>query len=312
MAIGLVAEPGEHRQHLKATPLIGGVGIFFSFVIVSFLFDFYLPLSCYAAFSMMVILGVADDYLDIPFWFRFIVQISASYLLVVDGLLLHDLGNLVSDELFTLGRWSLPLTIFSMVGVINAINMVDGLDGLLGGLLVVMLVFVAIIIGPQNANQAPVFIMLGSLSGFLLFNFRFTEEAPARVFLGDAGSLFLGLFVAWLLVGNSQGANRSFPPVVALWMLAIPLFDTVGVMLRRIVRGRSPFLADRRHTHHLLMAYGLGVIKVVWLLILVSVVLALVGLYGWSAGVPENLLFYAFLGLFCCYLIFMEMNQHES
>jgi undecaprenyl-phosphate alpha-N-acetylglucosaminyl 1-phosphatetransferase len=309
---GLVAEPGEHRQHTKATPLIGGLGIFLSFFIISVLFGRHLPVSCYVAFGLMVALGVVDDRWEIPFWIRFIVQIAASYLLVVDGLLLHDLGNLVSEERFTLGRWSVPLTIFSMVGVINAVNMIDGLDGLLGGLLVVMLSVIGVVMGPSHPYQIAVFIVAGALGGFLLFNFRFSKDIPARVFMGDAGSLFMGLFVAWLLVGNSQGPDRSFPPVVALWILAIPLFDTVGVMLRRIARGRSPFSADRLHTHHLLMESGFGVIAAVLLLVLSSALFALIGLYAWNAGVSERLLFYIFLVLFFSYLALMEMNQHDS
>ena len=309
---GLVAEPGEHRPHTKVTPLIGGLGVFVSFCIVSVLFGEALPVSCYAVFSLMVVLGIIDDRWDIPFWIRFIVQISASYILVVDGLLLQDLGNLVSDEVFTLGRWSIALTIFSMVGVINAVNMIDGLDGLLGGLLIVLLVVTGTMLGSHNAYQVPVFIMTGALGGFLLFNFRFLEAVPARVFMGDAGSLFLGLFVAWLLVGASQGPDRSFPPVVALWMLTIPLFDTVGVMLRRIARGRSPFSADQLHTHHLLMESGFSVIQAVSLLVSLSAGFALIGLYAWGAGVPERLLFYVFLGLFCAYLVLMEIKQRAA
>ena len=166
--------------------------------------------------------------------------------------------------------------------------------------------------GPYHAYQIPVFMMAGALDGFLLFNFRFSRNAPVRVFMGDSGSLFLGLFVVWLLLGNSQGLDRSFPPAVALWILTIPLFETVGVMMRRIARGRSPFSADRLHTHHLLMESGYSVIETVLILVLTSAVFALVGLSAWNAGVPESLLFYTFLGFFFGYLVLMEIKQHDT
>jgi UDP-GlcNAc:undecaprenyl-phosphate GlcNAc-1-phosphate transferase len=313
LRVGLVAEPGEHRQHSTDTPLVGGAVIYFAFVLTLYLLGELgvIPNSVLIALTVLFVFGLADDLWDIPFWVRFVAQIFASYLLVSDGVILLDLGYLISAELFTLGRWSTALSVFAMVGVINAVNMIDGIDGLLGSLSIVILLALVMVLGATDNLMISIFVMIGAISGFLLFNFRFVRESPARIFMGDSGSLFLGVFFAWILVSKTQGQSSTFPPVVALWILAIPLFDTVGVMLRRIAKRKSPFHADRTHTHHTLLEMGYEVRTVVIIMSLVSIVSSAVGIFAYKYGMQEYILFYLFLFCFIAYVIWIETVQRR-
>jgi len=140
-----------------------------------------------------------------------------------------------------------------MIGMLNAVNMVDGLDGLAASL-----VFIAIIAwtGDDVRNVVIPELLGAAILAFLLFNLRL--RGRALVFMGDAGSLFLGFVLTWFLVALSQGEQRLLAPVTALWLFALPLTDTISMMVRRILLRRSPFLADREHFHHILLAAGFG------------------------------------------------------
>jgi UDP-GlcNAc:undecaprenyl-phosphate GlcNAc-1-phosphate transferase len=307
--LDLLAKPGEHRMHEQPTPLVGGIAIFLSMAASALFFSVQVPENLFLGMFLLMGFGIIDDRWTIPFWIRFVVQIAAALLVIRGGVVLNDLGYLMSDELFTLGRWEIPLTVFAIVGVINAINMIDGLDGLAG---VMLLVAISVILFwfqdtlSENRIQL-LLVMVSALAGFLVFNIRFLR--PARVFLGDSGSMSLGLFVAWIFVADSQAPVRLFPPVASLWILMIPLFDTVGVMLRRILRGHSPFHADRLHTHHLLLAMGMSVNGVLVLLGGSAIVMAFTGLWAVSAGVAESTLFLIFLGLFAFYVLLVETGE---
>jgi len=308
----LLAVPGEHRLHENSTPLTGGIAIFLSIVITGRIFYVDFPLSLLFAMTLVFVFGVVDDRWTVPFWVRFVVQIAAALILVNDGVILKDLGHLVSEQLVILGRWQTALTVFSIVGVINAVNMIDGLDGLVGLIIFVAIACVlSLLLLDQSLNEILMcLLVLGSISGFLVFNLRFFKNRPARVFMGDAGSMFLGVFLSWILIRYSQSLTLHFPPVLALWVLIIPLFDTVGVMLRRIFHGHSPFHADRRHTHHLLEGMGLSVNQTLAVIVGISAVSGIFGIVGYQSGIAESTLFFLFLALFAVYVIGMEIGQH--
>ena len=308
---GLLAKPGKHRHHESPTPLIGGIAIFVSVIATCKLFSVPLPGSLLSAMGLVIVFGAADDKWELPFLLRFVIQGVSAVILIEGGLLLNNLGYLFSSELFTLGRWSYVLTVFAIVGVINAVNMIDGLDGLVGSVIVVSLLFVIYLLysaGITNSISISL-IVLSAVVGFLLFNLRFLNRKPAKVFMGDAGSMMLGVFIAWLLISNSQGPNLAFPPVVALWLLALPLFDTVGVMLRRLGRKQSPFHSDRLHTHHLLLNIGLSVNQVLLLMLSMAIALGIVGIMGYQYGISDQVMFMLFFGLFVVYIIIMEFAQ---
>lgn len=258
--LNLLAHSGEHRQHEKPTPLVGGLAMYCAVVIVLIvfflLFEQAHSLLIYhyiAGASLLMIVGVLDDRFHMSFVVRIIVQIIAAMIMVAQGNILYSLGELFTTSTLLLGRFSVPLTIFAVVGVINALNMIDGLDGLAGGIGFISFCF--LLIFPFDPTYAMIILVwLGALLGFLLFNFRFKQ--PARVFMGDAGSTLMGYTLAWILIYGSQQAvetvaePRYFAPIFAVWVLALPLFETISLMLLRVFEGKSPFHADRGHMHH--------------------------------------------------------------
>ncbi|MGH1542050.1 MAG: MraY family glycosyltransferase [Arenicella sp.] len=249
---GLIAVPGQHRDHAKATPLTGGIAIFIavvaSLVITQPFVGLVDLLPFLLAAALLVVVGVIDDKHNLPFFWRLLVQVFAAWIMVQHSNILFDLGELFSNKTLFLGRFSTVMTIFATVGVINAINMSDGLDGLAGSQVLLALCVLSLF-WFEFPYDALIVVTMGAISGFLLFNCRFRQH-HARVFMGDAGSTLLGFLLAWLLINGSQQVDRLFDPIFAVWLLALPLFDTISVMLIRPLYGRSPFSADKIHLHH--------------------------------------------------------------
>ncbi len=304
--LGLLDQPGGRKAHAGAVPLVGGLVMFLAFVFGLLALPDGLtslrPLIAGAA--LLVLVGVLDDIRELSSASRFVVQVAAALLMIWWGdVVLLDLGHLVGDYRVALGIWSVPLTAFAVVGVINALNMVDGVDGLAGSVTLVTVLAIAVLATAAGAALAVhVLLVLGvAIVVFLLFNLRLPGYARARVFMGDAGSMFLGFVLAWFLVQLSQGDGRVFSPATALWLFGLPLIDTVTMMLRRVLRGRSPFAADREHFHHVLLLAGFSHEATLVIMVAVAGVMALVGIVGQLAGVSEWLMFYGFMAVFAGY-----------
>ncbi|BAO43664.1 MraY family glycosyltransferase [Thiolapillus brandeum] len=305
--IGLLDQPGGRKHHRDATPLVGGIAIFCSFMLVVLTLDS--PLSHWRSFflasALVFIIGLLDDFRETPPSMRFVAQAGAALIIVLWGdVRLDTLGFLFGEEkAVTLGWLAIPFSIFCVVGVINATNMIDGLDGLSGGLLLIFfatLLLVSIQAGLIQ-DSLVLAIICGCLVGFLLFNFPFRNGHPASVFLGDSGALFLGLTTAWFLVRFSQEPLSQLRPITAVWLLGLPIMDTVAIMVRRVRRGRSPFAPDREHLHHILLLAGYPVKTTVLIILGISLVFTFVGLGGEWLHVPEVYMFYGFLLLFGLY-----------
>jgi UDP-GlcNAc:undecaprenyl-phosphate/decaprenyl-phosphate GlcNAc-1-phosphate transferase len=258
--------PDERKIHQAPIPSLGGVGIFAGFVLASLLtigfstaseFQFYM-----AAALVIFFLGVKDDILVISPIKKFIGQVLAAFLIVYKG------GIQIESMHGFLGLYDLPemyslvLTYLTVIVIINSFNLIDGVDGLAGTLgLMSTLIFGFYFL---NINQLPyailAFSLAGSLSAFLIFNFQ-----PARIFMGDTGSLLIGLINAILVVKfiNLAGSPAAkYPilesPAIGFSILLIPLLDTVRVFGIRIIHRRSPFSPDRNHVHHLMLDKGLS------------------------------------------------------
>jgi len=307
--LGLLAFPGEHRTHENPTPMVGGIAIFSGLVAGVVLVDssFIRLVPC---LLLMCVMGVLDDRYTLPSWTRFLAQGIATYLMIkLTGVQLQSLGNLfynVAD--IRLDAWSVPMTIFASIGVINAVNMSDGLDGLAGSMVLLVLLALMFLGTPSFGLAA---ITAVCLIGFLAWNLRVFKK-PARVYLGDAGSMMLGLLLAYLLIEASQG-QRSFAPVTALWLLALPLIDAVAVLIARPLRGKSPFLADRTHYHHHLADRGLSVNCVLFAALSLQIALIGVGIVLHSLQIAEHWQLTAFLALFFTYLILLlRITKHQA
>ena len=313
-SFGIADRPGGHKGHDTITPFVGGLGIFIAFIIgINLSNDLQTPIDisslCMQLSALIIFLtGFVDDIWQLDYKVRFLIQtVVAMAMALWGGVLLIDLGSLLSTQPFELGMLALPLTVFGTIGVINALNMIDGLDGLSGSVSFVSLFLIAIVafIAGENAHLALMMVLMGGVAGFLYFNLRWGTRKRAAVFLGDNGSMLLGFLFSWVLIDMSQGENRAMTPVTGLWILAVPLMDAVGVIIRRIYFRQSPFKPDRNHLHHLLIRSGFRTQDIVYIISMIQLVLGCIGLIGLYAGIPESLMLISFIGLFLgyCYVI---------
>jgi UDP-GlcNAc:undecaprenyl-phosphate GlcNAc-1-phosphate transferase len=203
----------------------------------------------------------------------------------------------------SLGLLSIPFTVLATIGLMNALNMIDGVDGLAGGVTgaaILMLVAAAVYSG--NARLAHgLIILLGALAAFLLFNMRSPWRARASVFLGNAGSEFLGLVIAWCCIRLTQNHDHPVTPALAPFLLAPPVIDCLTVMVRRMRNGRSPFSADRNHMHHIMLDAGFSTTAAVALIVAFSFVMGLGGALAMLAHVRPIWLVAAFAGITLVY-----------
>ena len=311
--IGLIDIPRGHKIHLGEVPLVGGIAMFCGFLFAILAAPVSLaPLRpLFAASALLVIIGVLDDFRELNPHSRFAAQIAAAAMMALWGeVRLQDLGQLLGTEPALLGDWAIPFTVFAVVGVINAFNMLDGMDGLAGtyALVAFTLLGSAALFAAATVSAVALFTLSAAVAAFLLANLRLPGRPRALVFMGNSGSLFLGLALAWFVVALSQGEAPVIAPVTALWILAIPLMDTVGIMLRRTLHRRSPLLPDREHLHHLLHALGFTVNGALAVILGTGTLLAAAGLCAHWLGVPERYQFAAFLTLFTVYLAAMEVT----
>lgn len=306
--VGLVDFPGAHKKHEGCVPLVGGLAMFVALMAVFLMLTVWqnVPFSGAAlvAAGLLVIVGIFDDRIGLNVATRFTAQIAAVLIMIFwGGVVIRDLGHLLSANMLELGVFAIPFTVFACVGTVNAMNMVDGIDGLAGALAIVCLSSLAVVAAIAGLNDELLVLLslIGIVAGFLVFNLPLLGRAQAAVFMGDGGSMFLGLIITWFLIVLSQGENRAMTPVSALWIFAVPLYDTIGVMLRRISRGGSPFEAGRDHLHHLLLQAGFGSGVTVVIIAAIQGIMAGIGLAGFYAGVPEAVMFYCFAGLSLLY-----------
>lgn len=303
---GWLDHPDERKHHTGAVPVVGGLAMAFAIAIcAAWQFSGHAAFwAMFAATFMMIAIGFVDDWKKLPVTIRFTVQGAAALLVsVFAGVQLAQLGDLFGTGTIVLGAASIPLTVFAAVGVSNALNLSDGMDGLAGGLALVATLFLAAVayLSDKAITLNGLLILGGALIGFLVFNMRFPWQRRARVFMGDSGSLMLGFLLAWAAIHVTQDMRTAFPPAAALWFFAIPLWDTVSLMVRRVLKGKSPFHPGRDHLHHILLRVGYTDSQVVRFILLVAATCGLVGLWGWLWKVPDAVLFYGFLGMFALY-----------
>jgi UDP-GlcNAc:undecaprenyl-phosphate GlcNAc-1-phosphate transferase len=309
-ALRLLDYPGGRKTHAQPVPLVGGLAIFVAFISAATIVDIATSAGYFLfALSIVIAVGLWDDIAEISPRVKFMIQIIASGLMIWGaGVQLHTVGDLVGLRPIGLWLFAIPLTIFAIVGVINAINMMDGLDGLGGSIAFVAFAwFAAVAMFSDLGVQFKIaLIFCGAIAGFLLFNLRFPWQPQARVFLGDAGSLMIGFALGWFAIDLTQGQGRTMPPIAALWILLLPLADCVSLMSRRVMVRKSPFVADRRHIHHYLLARGFTHGQTLGILVGLSSVFGAVGFFGWRLRLPEPFLFWPFFFGFFGYHLWIQ------
>lgn len=247
--------PGERKVHANPIPRIGGIAFGFSALLSIFFWVPQDPIVLPVLLSSLIILGfgIWDDRAGLHYKIKLIGQLLAALVVVIGGIHFEQIPFLFEDNV---PMWlAIPLTVLFLVGAANAVNLSDGLDGLAGGL--AFLGFAGIAYLAYLAHDVTVLVMaagiLGGLLGFLRYN-----TYPAIIFMGDAGSQLLGFSMGVLVLVLSDPSRTPFTVAVGLLILGLPFLDTIAVMGQRLIRGRSPFIGDRNHVHHKLLALGLS------------------------------------------------------
>ncbi len=317
-SMGIVDTPGGRKVHGRPVPLVGGLAIFAAVLAGAAIMGVTTQVGYFLlALSVVIALGLWDDVNEISPRLKLAIQILASSIMIWGGgVELHSVGNLLGLKPIGLWLFGVPMTIFAMVGVVNAVNMMDGMDGLGGCVAFTAFAWYAVVAidSGLEVQFTTALILCGAIAGFLLFNLRLPWQPHARVFLGDAGSLMIGFALGWFAIDLTQGTRRTFPPIAALWVVLLPLADCVSLMLRRIRTGKSPFVGDRHHIHHYLLAHGFGHSQTLAILTGISVTFGAVGYFGWRLGVSESLLFWTFFLGFFIYHVWIQRawTQLES
>lgn len=253
----ILDEPDERKVHSQPVPRLGGVAICISLLFSLLVFeDMGREIKGLMAGTLVIFFtGLVDDLYGISPRRKFLGEACAVVTTMVVGhISIQSLGNLLGTGEILLPTWlSIPFTIVAVVGVVNAFNLIDGLDGLAGGTSVITLVAFGMLAWHTDNREVLALsaALLGALLGFLKYNFF-----PARIFMGDAGSLVVGFVVAFLAIFLTQNGSGTVEPVVPLLVVGLPVADAVWVMGSRLLAGQSPFSPDRRHVHHKFLSLG--------------------------------------------------------
>ncbi|MDB5572567.1 MAG: hypothetical protein JWN93_3750 [Hyphomicrobiales bacterium] len=255
--VGLLDYPDVRKHHAGAVPLVGGIGVFLSSLLaIAATPQLWVSIHwLLLASAAIVALGAYDDRYDMKALTKLLFQIAIATILVLGA----TPSLLRLQELPLLPPWAVDaVAIFFLVGLMNAINMLDGSDGLAASVASVALaaLVVAASLAGASATQGGASIFLTSVVAFLLLNAQTPWRRQASVFLGDAGSMLLGLVVGYFVLDLTNAQHRPWAFSHAIFFVAFPLVETASLAMRRTVHGGSPFRADRDHMHHLLLEAG--------------------------------------------------------
>lgn len=307
LRLDLIDTPDIRKQHQGNIPLIGGLAMLMGLLVG--LLTLSISLQNYRSFiagsTLLVFVGMLDDFQELSPKSRFFAQIAAVLLMIFWGkICITYFGNLIFFKAIYLGYYSsLIVTLIAGLGIVNAINMIDGIDGLAGTLVLVeliLLIYGAMI--TQHFSAALLLLLLAAcVIGFLCFNFPFFARTHAQIFMGDAGSMLLGFGLVWFLIELSQSKIRPITPVTMLWIMSIPLFDATAVMLHRLIKGQSMVCSDRQHGHHVLLALNFSPLQITMLFSCTNIVLGSIGLCAFYYQFNESIMFISFLLFFAIY-----------
>lgn len=292
--IGAIDVPKDNRRmHKKPVPRLGGLAIFLGFMVSMLLFvkvDHQMQGILLGA-SIIVVLGVVDDMSPLRAYFKFCVQIFAALVAVFHGVVVQTLSNpnvFADSPYWDLGWLAIPITVLWIVGITNAVNLIDGLDGLACGVSTISAISMLVIALLVSESDVALVMasLVGACLGFLPFN-----RNPAKMFMGDTGSTFLGYILATISI---QGLFKYYAIVsfaVPFLILGLPMFDTLFAIIRRLAHGQNPMAPDRGHIHHRLIDMGLNQKQAVAALYVISSILGLSAVVLTSSGAIKAMLF---------------------
>ena len=305
---------GKRRIHDHPIPRMGGLAIFFGFLVATVLFAELTNqiLGVLGGCLIIVISGVADDIYQLKWWEKLAAQAAATAVAISSGVLIEVVTNpnvFGNTPHLVLGWLSVPVTVVWIIGITNAVNLIDGLDGLAAGVSIISsaaMLAVALFI-PEAGDNVPVVLasLMGACMGFLPYNLN-----PAKIFMGDTGSLLLGYILATV---SAVGLFKFYAVVtfaVPVLALAIPVADTLFAIVRRILKGQSPVEPDRGHLHHILLDMGLSQKQAVAVLYAVSSVFGAAAMLITRTGKIRLAFFIAvFFIAFFVFLLVLRKNK---
>ena len=281
--LNMVDRPGERRVHQKITPRLGGLGIFISFFVgLGFaLTQIELPFGIMVGALIIVVTGLLDDRFGIRPAQKLLGQSIAAIVVLVDGPIINTLTVPFSDQAITVSPYvAIPIAFVWILGITNAVNLIDGLDGLAGGvsLIASLSIFTMAIMTGNLAVAFMVIALAGGLFGFLFYNFH-----PAKIFMGDSGSLLLGFLLAVFSVISFKQVT-FVTLVIPIIILAVPIVDTMIAIIRRKLNHQRIMEADKNHLHHKLLAMGFSHRKTVLFIYAIATVFGLAAILFYTSG----------------------------
>lgn len=318
-SLGMIDTPGGRKKHAAAVSTAGGIAIAIAVIVTTTGHDISEPHTLIFAIGVLIlaVVGWIDDAIGLGAKLRLSIQLAVVFMITnIDGLLVQDLGPLIGQQNLLLGyHLALPFTLIAATGLINSINMIDGADGLAGGITLISLSAITAAYALSNESSTTLTITLASIGAvitFLAFNYRHPWRHRAIIFMGNSGSLVLGFILSWTTISASQH-DFVLAPICAALILALPIIDTISVMVRRLLSGRSPFSADRRHIHHLMIDSGMVPKKTVNLILLAHVLISFGALISYEFGVPDFILLAALPALAVAHsLLVMRLSSIVS
>ena len=312
--VGAVDVPKDaRRMHSHPIPRMGGLAIFLGFLLSVLVF---LPLDealrgMLLGSVIIVILGIFDDIYALPAKPKFLVQIVAALVAATSGNCVEFLSNpniFSAEPYWELGWFSIPFSVLWIVGITNAVNLIDGLDGLACGVSTIssatLLVIALIVAEPEVAIITAA--LCGACAGFLPYNLN-----PAKIFMGDTGSTFLGFILATVSIQGLFKFHMIISFAVPFLMLGLPIFDTCFAIIRRVAKGQSPMAPDRGHIHHRLIDMGFSQKQTVAVLYVISAILGMSAVVLTTNGIVKAMLFLMALCLAGAMAGMLYLNHHD-
>ena len=304
--------PGKHKRHKKPTPIIGGIGLFFVFWITFLILKFTYPetffeinssiLYIFLGSLIILLVGLADDIVPLSAWVKLAAQISSAIVIYLGGLQVE----LVSSPWGSvdIGNFSIILTIIWVIMLTNSINLIDGLDGLASGVSLigsVILLIISVLYGISYVS-----LILSGLIGFLII-FLYYNKYPARIFLGDSGSMQIGYYFAvfsLIFPMKSYALSALYIPLV---VLAVPIIESVTSFFRRLISGKKIMVADRRHLFHYLTFLGFSSKQVLTIFYILAIIFGLfaLGMFFWNRLILFGLLLFFMVVIFVLFFILL-------
>lgn len=311
---GLLDQPGLHKRHKRPVPVIGGAGLFLAVwitVLVSLTafwpsFNDLIPslLYIFLGAALIFLVGMSDDLAPLSAWVKLSAEVAAALVLYMGGLNVNPV-TIPFHGSFDVGSFSVAITILWVVGLTNAINIIDGLDGLAGGVSLIAAITLVIIGGMYQVGAVLIFAyaLIGFLVPFLFYNWY-----PAKIFLGDSGSLQIGYYfavISLLVPVKSFTAAALYVPLMAL---AVPILEAVISFSRRLAAGKNVMQADRRHLFHILAFAGLSPRQVVLVFYGLSIIFSLFALamFFWNRLIVFGILVLFMVVIFVIFLILLS------